>query len=99
MTGFTEIHDNIAPPEIFKLVTDEIHKGIWSFSNRSSGSDMNASFGANDYQVSLNSAIAQDKFNEFNIIYNLWHSINSHVNIKENYKNNLHRVFLMQIIR
>ena len=93
MTGFTEIHDNIASPEIFKLVTDEIHKGIWSFSNRSSGSDMNASFGANDYQVSLNAAIAQDRFNEFNVIFNLWHSINNHVDIEDNYKNRLHRVF------
>ena len=72
--GIIKILDDVAPPEIFALVTKEVQSGIWSFTTRSDDSDNNVNFGAADHVNKINDLIKEKKFNEANVIYNLWNT-------------------------
>ena len=89
-----KIIDNVAPPEIFTLVVEELKKGIWTFDNSSIPEDINNSFGASDYTNKINSLLEKNEFNKSNIFFNLWNSINDKVKVEDNYKNTLERVHL-----
>jgi|TARA_R100000030_G_scaffold92125_1_gene77576 SM-20-related protein len=89
-----KIIDNVAPPEIFTLVVEELKKGIWTFDNSSIPEDINNSFGASDYTNKINSLLEKNEFNKSNIFFNLWNSINDKINIEKNYKNTLKRIHL-----
>ena len=88
------IMDNVVPTEIFKMAHQEVNKDIWSFSNMSTGQDLNVGFSAPIYCGEVNKLISEDKFNESNIMYNLWNSINSKLDVEKNYNNKLGRIFL-----
>ena len=85
--GIIKIIDNVAPPEIFGLVTKEVQSGIWSCTTRSDEDDNNVNFGASDHVNKINDLIKEKRFNEANVIYNLWNTINARAKIEENYKN------------
>ena len=89
-----KIIDNVASPEIFALVAEELSKGIWKFDNSARPGDINMSFGAGDYDNEINSLLEKNEFNKSNIFFNLWNSINDKVDIENNYKNSLARVHL-----
>ena len=89
-----KIIDNVVSPEIFKLSHEELSKGIWRFSNNSNNSDTNTGFGASDFCEKINNLILENKFNQSNVLFNLWNSINNVVQIEKNYKNKLKRIHL-----
>ena len=88
-----KIRDNVADIKIWELAQKELLKGIWEFTNSSFVSDSNTGFGAWHYGAPINKLISENRFNESHILYNLWNSINSKVEIEKNYKNTLHRLY------
>ena len=87
-----KIIDNVVSLEIFKLAQEEFSKGIWGFNNANNSIDPNVSFGAKEYCDKVNKLLSEKRLNESNIIYNLWTSINSQMEIEKNYKNILKRI-------
>jgi len=92
--SFIKILDNTLPIEMFNIVHEEFGKGIWGFSNRSQSGDINTSFAADEFCRKVNELISEKRFNESNVVYNLWNLINSKLEIEKNYKNSLHRIWL-----
>jgi|TARA_R100001143_G_C3328953_1_gene118475 Rps23 Pro-64 3,4-dihydroxylase Tpa1-like proline 4-hydroxylase len=98
--SFLYMGDNIIPPEMLSIAYEKFHNGpIWSLTNRSVPSDNNTSFGAQQYWMvkefeDVNKSIAEKKFNESNIIFNLWNFINKSIEVEKRFKCSLHKVHL-----
>tara|TARA_R100001594_G_scaffold147493_1_gene200601 strand:- start:8709 stop:9284 length:576 start_codon:yes stop_codon:yes gene_type:complete len=92
--SFVRVVDNVASKEIFDLASKHFQKSIWGLNNYSSVNDTNAGLGATDYCEEVNKLISENRFNESNILYNLWLEVNKKFNMEKNFKNELWKIHL-----
>lgn len=92
--SFVKVVDNVASKPIFDLASKHFQKSIWGLNNYSSVHDTNSGLGATDYNNEVNKLLSENRFNESNILYNLWLEINKKLEMEKNYKNELWRIHL-----
>ena len=86
------IKDNVVDEAIFKLAHEEVNKGIWEFKNYSHDGDLNYGWSAFSYQQKINKLITEGRFNESNIMFNLWKNVEERFQVKKIYNQKLGRI-------
>jgi|TARA_R110002020_G_scaffold427466_3_gene636842 Rps23 Pro-64 3,4-dihydroxylase Tpa1-like proline 4-hydroxylase len=86
------IKDNVVDEAIFKLAHEEVNKGIWEFKNKSHDEDLNYGWTAFSYQEKINKLITEGRFNESNIMFNLWKNVEERFQVKKIYNQKLGRI-------